>query len=281
MIRSSWAVKSGGHEGGRNLSATILVTGATGTLGRQLVPRLLAAGHQVRALSRHPNRPEAAGVEWLVADLRKGIGLAAAVSGSDVIVHCASAQRGDLQAARQLVDAARGAGTPHVVYISIVGVDRVPLGYYKTKLAVEQLLSESGLPLTILRATQFHDLVLTMFTAQRRLPVLMVPSRTSVQPVDAGEVAERLAELAGAQPAGRVDDFGGPEELDGVDLARRYLRAFGRRRLVLPVRIPGRTGAAYREGLHMVPAHRSGRITFDEFLATRGSGGPTGSLGAG
>lgn len=251
------------------VSTRVLLTGATGTLGRQLEPRLLAAGYQVGALSRRGPVSEAGGAEWLVGDLRAGTGLDAAVAGAEVILHCASAQRGDVTAARHLLAAAERARSPHVVYISIVGVDRVPLGYYKAKLAVERLLAGSGLPFTILRATQFHDLVLTMFSAQRRLPVLLVPARTDVQPVDAGEVAVRLTELAGAPPAGRVPDLGGPEILDGVDLAHRYLTAVGRHRRVLGVRVPGKTGRAYRDGGHLAPEHADGRITFDQFVATR------------
>lgn len=263
------------------MSRRVLLTDATGTLGRQLEPRLLSAGHHVRALSRRSTVSDADAdadaddVEWVVGDLRDGSGLDAAVAGVDVILHCASAQRGDVTAAQHLLAAARRAGSPHLVYISIVGVDRVPLGYYKSKLAVERLVSGSGVPFTIVRATQFHDLVLTMFAAQRRLPVLLVPARTDVQPVDAGEVADRLTQLAGSAPAARVPDLGGPEVLDGVDLAHRYLATVGRRRPVLRVHVPGKTGRAYRDGGHLAPEHAAGRITFDQFLAARVSTGPT------
>jgi uncharacterized protein YbjT (DUF2867 family) len=257
------------------MSRRILLTGATGTLGRQLLPRLIAAGHEVRALSRRRHASEQDRADWLLGELHAGTGLDRAVTGVEVIVHCASARRGDLVAARRLLDAARCAGAPHLVYISIVGVDRVPLGYYQTKLAVERLIADSGLPSTILRATQFHDLVLTMFAAQRRSPLLLVPARTGVQPIDAGEVANRLAELAAAQPAGRVTDLGGPEILDGIDIAHRYLRAYGRRRLVTPVFIPGRTGRAYRDGGHLTPDHADAHVTFEQFLAARSAIGPT------
>lgn len=246
---------------------TILVTGATGTLGRRLVPRLLAGGHEVRALSRRPPPSGDDRVAWVTGDLRTGTGLMAALTGVDVVVNCASAQRGDVESARQLLDATARSGPPHLVHVSIVGVDRVPLPYYRSKLTVERLVEGSGQPHTILRATQFHDLVVTMFAAQHRLPALLVPARTSVQPVDAGDVADRLAELAAAGPAGRVADFGGPEVLDGVDLARRYLRAVGRRRPVLPVFVPGTIGRGYREGGHLAPDHTDGRLTFGRFLA--------------
>jgi uncharacterized protein YbjT (DUF2867 family) len=177
-------------------------------------------------------------------DLGRGEGIDAAVAVVDVIVHCASGLRGDVEAARHLLEAARRAGSPQLVYISIVGVDRTPLGYYRAKLAVERLVENSGLPWTILRATQFHDLLMRMFAAQRWLPVLLVPARTSFQPIDAGEVAARLAELATAAPAGRVADLGGPEIRTATGLAHYYLHAYSRHRPVLPVLIPARSVAA-------------------------------------
>jgi uncharacterized protein YbjT (DUF2867 family) len=91
----------------------------------------------------------------------------------DVIVHCASG-RGDVTAGRNLIRAAQAVGSPHLVLISIAGIDRVPLRHYRAKLATERLTQASGLPWTILRATQFHDLILRLFTAQARLPVLAV-----------------------------------------------------------------------------------------------------------
>jgi uncharacterized protein YbjT (DUF2867 family) len=154
------------------------------------------------------------------------------------------------------------------VYISIVGVDRVPVGYYRAKLAVERLIEDSGLPWTILRATQFHELILRGCELLARLPVLLVPA-ASFQPVSSGEVATRLARLAGQPPAGRVPDMGGPQVRTSRDLAGRYLRASGRRRRVLPVWLPGRAFTGLRRGGLLAPGHATGTITFDEFLAAR------------
>lgn len=241
---------------------TILVTGGTGTLGRLVTERLRTDGHEVRVLSRR-SRPYA-------VDLREGTGLAAAVAGVDTIVHCASTPRGgDERAARNLIEAARAAGVAHLVYISIVGVDRVPLGYYKSKLAVERLIEESGLDWTILRTTQFHDLVLSILEGTARLPLMPVLSGVGDQPIEVCEVADRLAELAAADPAGRVADMGGPEIHTFTDLARAYLRATGKRRVLLPVRLPGKTFRAARAGGHLTPEQRAGKRTFEEFLARR------------
>jgi uncharacterized protein YbjT (DUF2867 family) len=254
---------------------SILVTGSTGTLGRALVPRLAAAGHTVRSLSRRPPPPSAQPGAWATADLRRNVGLAAALDGMDVVVHCASAPRGDQTAARNLIAAAR-AGGPHLVYISIAGIDQVPLGYYKAKLATERLIERSGLPWTILRATQFHELILRLCAALARPPVMLVPAGFRFQPVLAAEVAGRLAGLAGQPPAGRVPDMGGPQVRDVRDLAASYLRASGRRRLVVPVLLPGRAFAGFRRGGNLAPGEATGTVTFEEFLAGRfGSGQPS------
>jgi uncharacterized protein YbjT (DUF2867 family) len=137
------------------MNQPILITGGSGTLGRAVVERLLAAGHAVRVLSRRP-RPASvpAKAEWITGDLLVGDGLAGAVAGVAAVVHCASDPRRprvDVDGTRKLIEAARAAGTPHLVDISIVGVDRVPYRYYQAKLAAERLIQASGLPWTILR----------------------------------------------------------------------------------------------------------------------------------
>jgi uncharacterized protein YbjT (DUF2867 family) len=238
----------------------ILVTGGTGQLGGAVVARLRAAGDEVRVLSRR------AGPDVVRGDLRTGRGIDSAVSGVDVVVHCATDFRHETAIARTLIEAARWAGGPHLVYVSIVGVDRVPLGYYRTKHETEQVLAASGLPVTILRATQFHALVRTLFAGASRLPVLPVP-RISFQPVDVRDVAERLADLALGDPAGRVGDFGGPEILSAAELAQAVAEASGRRRRIVPLSVPGETFRAYAGGGHLAPDHRDGKITFAQYLA--------------
>ncbi|MFK4803274.1 SDR family oxidoreductase [Streptomyces sp. MPA0124] len=252
---------------------TILVTGGTGTLGRLVTQRLRADGHDVRVLSRHS--------EPYAVDLREGgDGLETALAGVDTVVHCATTQRGgDERSAANLVAAARRAGVTHLVFISIVGVDRVPLGYYRTKLAAEKLVEESGLGWTVLRATQFHDLVVRVLGALAGLPVVVLPAHASDQPVEAAEVADRLAELARGGPAGRVADMGGPEVRTVESLARAYLGATGRRRAVVNVPLAGKTYHAFRAGGHLAPGHAVGRRTFEEYLTGRFGGGEGGRRG--
>lgn len=251
------------------MTKRILVTGGTGRLGRVLVPQLLAAGHDVRVLTRSARAPEPH--RWVVGDLRTGGGLGEAVAGLEVIVHLATTNgRDDVTATRALVEAAQAAGRPHLVYLSIVGIDHHALGYYRAKAECEALIQRSELPWTILRATQFHDLIAEICEAQKVLPFLAMPSKVSFQPVDVTEVAARLAAIAAGSAAQRVPDLGGPQIRAATDLARTYLRVAGRRRPVVAVPLPGKTMRDFRSGLQLAPEHADGRITFEEFLAARG-----------
>ena len=108
------------------VAAPILVTGGTGTLGRRVVARLRDAGYDVRVLSRR-GRERGEGIEFLAGDLATGAGIDAAVEGAEIIVHCAGSTKGDEDKARHLGRAAARAGARHLVSISVVGADRIPL----------------------------------------------------------------------------------------------------------------------------------------------------------
>lgn len=250
------------------MTTRVLVTGGTGRLGRALVPRLLDAGHDVRVLTRRDRAPAAH--RWVVGDLRTGGGPAGAVAGTDVVLHLATTNgKGDLAATGNLIEAARAAGGPHLLYLSIVGVEEVALGYYRTKLACERLVERSGLPWTILRTTQFHDLITDLCDVQRLLPVTLMPAGVSFQPIDVTDVADRVVTLTTNRAANRVPDLGGPRVRKATDLARDYLRAIGRRRPVWAVPLPGKAIRGFRAGRHLAPDRAVGRVTFEEFLAGR------------
>jgi uncharacterized protein YbjT (DUF2867 family) len=259
------------------MTSRILVTGGTGTLGRHVVPRLRDAGCKVRVLSRR-SREDGEGIEFVTGDLAMSEGIDAAVEGVEIIVHCAGSSKGDEAKALNLVRAASRAGARHLVYISVVGADRIPLvsrvdramfGYFGSKLAAERVVADSGLPWTTLRATQFHDLVLMTVRQMARLPVIPVPAGFRFQPVDTGEVAARLVELALGNPAGLVPDIAGPRVYGMGDLLRGYLRARRKHRLMVPVRLPGKAARAYRAGANLAPDRAVGHRTWEDFLAER------------
>lgn len=251
------------------MTTPILLTGGTGTLGRLVTPLLRGAGGDVRVLSRHRHE-SADGIEFVTGDLLKGDGIEPAVDGAEIILHLAGGPKGDDEATRNLVRAASRAGVRHVVYISVIGADRVPLGYFGSKLGAERAVADSGLPWTILRAAQFHDLVLTVLQKMTKLPVIPVPGGLRFQPVDSGEVAARLVELTFDKPAGLVPDLAGPKVYELADLVRGYLRARGKHRLMMPVRLPGKAGRAYRAGENLtLEGAAVGKRTWEDFLAER------------
>ena len=257
----------------------ILVTGGTGTLGRLVVARLREAGRDVRVLSRHGGGAEAdATVEYVTGDLATGAGVEAAVEGIEVVVHCAGARIGDDATTRNLVRAASRAGARHLVYISVVGADRIPIrsridramfGYFGSKLAAEQVVAGSGIPWTTLRATQFQQTFLSVARGMAKLPVIPVPSGFRFQPIDAREVAARLAELALDEPAGLVPEIGGPQALGMGELIRIYLQATHRRRLLVSVPTMGAAAAAFRAGENLTPDRVMARTTWEEFVDER------------
>ncbi len=142
-------------------------------------------------------------------------------------------------------------------------------GYVAAKREAENIVADSGIPWTTLRAAQFHDLMLTMVQGMTKLPVVPVPAGMSAQPVDADEVAARLVELALGTPAGLVPDLAGPRVYALRDLFGSYLRASHRRRLLLPVRLPGKAAAAFRAGANIAPECAVGHRTWEDFLAER------------
>lgn len=229
------------------MAAPILVTGGTGTLGRQVVPLLRDAGQRVRVLSRHEH-PASEGVEYVTADLLANEGVERAVAGAETILHLAGGPKGDVEATRNLVRAAAEAGARHLVLISVIGADRVPVGYFRMKHGTEAAVAASGIPWTTLRAAQFHDLVLMVLRKMAKLPAVPAPKQVRLEPVDARDVAARLAELALGAPAGLVPNLPGPTVYTAPDLVRSYLRATATRRPVLPLPLPPGPGRVYREG---------------------------------
>jgi uncharacterized protein YbjT (DUF2867 family) len=250
------------------MNAPLLVTGGTGNIGSRVTPLLREAGRDIRVLSRHA-RADAPGIQHLVGDTVSGEGLAAALDGVDVVLHLAGGAKGDDVAARNLATAARAAGVRHLVLISVIGADRMPIGYFRAKAAAERAIAESGVPWTVLRAAQLHDFVLPVARGMARMPLLPVPGGLRFEPVDGGEVAGRLVELALGTPAGRVADFAGPEALDVPQLVAALRDASGarQRRGRLPMRIPGAAGRAYRAGENLAAANaQRGTGTWQHFL---------------
>src|SRR5690625_106449 len=199
----------------------IIVTGITGRVGAPVYAALRHSDHDVVGLNRHGtngHRP---------VNLLTDPDLASLFKGTDAIIHCA--QRGtksDVAMALKLARASKRAHISHLVAISIVGIDSIPLAYYRQRLLVERALMANFPRTTIQRATQFHSLIDLLFSAQRVTPAVLIP-KLPVQPISTHDVARRLCDLALGSPMGRAEDIGGPQVLDFTELYSQWRKARG------------------------------------------------------
>ncbi|MGH3295215.1 MAG: SDR family oxidoreductase [Trebonia sp.] len=239
----------------------IAVAGGTGVVGRWTVEALRDGGHEAIVIAR------SAGI-----DLVTGDGLDDALAGVEAVVDVTNTASTGKRAsseffeatAQTLMRATAAAGVRHIVVLSIIGIDRVPYGYYQGKLHQEKIFHESPVPVSILRAAQFHEFP-GQYLAKMPGPVVIVP-RWRAQPVAAREVGAALARIAGGDPV-PMSELAGPREEIMADMVRQVVRARGGRRLVVQVRLPGVTGKAMagRGGLPAGPGLR-GTQTFADWV---------------
>ncbi len=243
----------------------IAVVGATGTAGRPIAAELERLGHEVRRLSR--------GSEAHPVDLLSGNGLDAALEGCEAVIDASnvagSAKKSRallVDGGRRLLEAEERAGVGHHVCISIVGIERVPIAYYGVKQDQEEMVRAAGVPWSIVRATQFHQLIDWAFSSMARarvLPRLSAP----LQPVDPVEVAAVIAAVAAGTPLRDTTTVAGPQVESLVDLARTWKEARGARALPLPIPLLGKAGAGLRTGgLTLASPDHRGTVTFADWL---------------
>jgi uncharacterized protein YbjT (DUF2867 family) len=219
------------------------VAGGTGWIGRMVVAAAQEAGHRTVVLARSKG-----------VDLVGGRGVAEALTGADVVIDVANLNTTRRARAtsffeaetRTLLDAETKAGVAHHVALSIVGVDRVPIGYYRAKRRQEELIEAGPVPSTILRATQFFEFAAQM-VGHAAGPFAPAP-RMLCRPVAAREVAGELVRIAAGSPRGRATDIAGPQELWMHEMIRQFITARGLRRIAVPIRVPGRAGREQANG---------------------------------
>jgi uncharacterized protein YbjT (DUF2867 family) len=286
----------------------VLVTGATGSLGRHLAIALPTAGHIIRSMSRgeppkrafynggrllgsharaaiangarpapipdRPLNPLIPSQEWARADIASGEGLQEAFRDVDAVVHAATDPKNaiavDVKGTKRLVEAAVAAKVAHFVHVSIVGIDDIPYAYYKCKQEAEGIVRSSGVPYSIFRATQFHSLIDASLARVARVPLVMpLPKGFKFQSVAESEVAERLAMCLVEEPRGGVFEFGGPEVLTIGDMARVWLQARKLRRSPLNIPLPGAVAAGFRAGRNTTSGGGRGTIGWCDWLSSR------------
>ena len=259
---------------------TVLVTGGTGHLGADIVSRLKGS-YRVRVLARSPGSdPD---VDWIRGDLATGAGIGEAVAGSQTVIHAATlspaARRGyivpkdlwsspssvDRDGTARLLDQAGTAGVAHVIYVSIVGIDKPRVPYLRRKLEAEYLVRQGPVPWSIARAAQFHWLVDRMFGKMARLPMVPLPDM-GVEPVDTTDFADYLVESIGNGPSGRLADFGGPEVLTFAQAFDQWQDI--RKHPVRTMRVP--LPSAARDAVTAMsvtgPGSRHGKVTWTDWL---------------
>ena len=266
----------------------VLVTGATGKLGRELVPKMRDEGHDVVVLTRRPlDAPS--NVQQVQGDLATGEGIHEAVRGCDTIVHAATAGFGDTYSLRWaifhrsavdvrgthlLLEAATRVGVSHFVFTSVAGMDRVAswpniYRYFKHKLAAERLVRESSIPWTIARLTQLHPLLDQIFEWQLRLPGPITVLDAPGQPIDPSDAAEHVITHLGVDPTHDVVEAGGPEVLTARCIADAWTARRGVKHKARVVRAPGKIGRAMAEGALTAPHNAVGTVTWADWLSGR------------
>ncbi|MEU6698655.1 NAD(P)H-binding protein [Pseudonocardia sp. NPDC046786] len=255
--------------------APVLVTGATGRLGRAVTTHLVTEGFSVRALSRGAREPTGT-IDWVAGDIATGTGLHQATSGVSAIVHLASApyRRGytrevEIGGTGRLLAAAANAGVEHVIYTSIIGCDKVPWGYIRTKWEAEKIVRNSAVPSSILRLGQFHEFIDQGLTALARTGLVTSDRGFVAQPVDTADAAGRILGMLREGPCDEIVEFGGPEVLDLRTAVEQWLEATGTRRPHLPIHVPGKLGRAIRNGLLATQAEPRGTRTWQDYLKSR------------
>jgi len=236
-------------------------------VGRFVVEAGRQRGHDVVVISRSNG-----------VDLETGRGLKEALAGVEVVVDTTnvttmkageastrlSAMTGHLQAT------GAAAGVSRLVLLSIVGLERVPLGYYRAKLAQEAAASAGPLPVTVVRATQFHEFPAQVVQRVRVGPLALVP-HMRIRPVAARAVGQVLVEVAEDPAATGTVEIAGPDVLDLVKMARTLAKHRHRRMVILPAGVPGGAGKAMRTGGQIPSDDAGARIvgpTFEEWLTT-------------
>jgi uncharacterized protein YbjT (DUF2867 family) len=242
----------------------IVVIGGTGLIGSKTVAILLQGGHEVVAAS-----PKS-GINAVT-----GEGLKDAVAGAQVVVDLANSPSFENQAVleffetsgRNLLAAEAAAGVKHHVALSIVGTDRTPEnGYFRAKVAQEKLIEASGIPYTIVRATQFMEFVGAIAASSADGNTIRL-SPGLFQPIAADDVAAIVADVAQAAPQNGIVDIAGPEAAPLNEIVARYLKAVGDPRAV--VRDPEARywgGRVEQHSLVPLGEARLGRIDLDEWL---------------
>lgn len=251
----------------------ILITGSTGQLGSALRDLLTNVNYDVRITSR--KKPKDIGrFEWIYSDFSTGKGFEDVLKDVNVVIHAATnpmkhTYNIDVMGFKSFLGNAHQ--IDHLIYPSIVGIEEIPLPYYKHKLEAENILKNSGIPYTLTRATQFHSFVDRLFLSKSVLNRYIVPGNYQFQSVDVNEFANYLIQFIEHGPQGKTDDFGGPEILTLKQMAELKIKINHESKKVISIPFPGKLSKSFIEGRNTNIKQMKGQITFEEFLIRKHS----------
>lgn len=251
----------------------ILVTGGTGTLGQEIVRQLLQKGFKPNVLSSRGTDIFPPSVNVYEGDLTVQLNIRDIVRDAEIIIHCASNPRNskivDVVGTGNLLKATDPKRLKHLVYLSIAGVDKSTYPYYRDKHRVEDMIRTSGLPWSIVRPTQFHDLVLNrVIRPNDSGSYLRLPKEMRFQSIDVREVAGYVIDLVMKGSNGAIATIAGPEILSVEQMAQTYLEILDRRKDTIEwYEAESDFLKLFETGINLYPSYTYGQVTWKEFLS--------------
>lgn len=247
-------------------SSPILITGGTGLLGKMVCQILDRKGVSYQIATHQKPGP----INSVFMDLRTGEGMDQAIEYKNIILHLASDKTHpdhDVQGTALLLRSIHmKRKAPHFIYISIVGVEQLALPYFKQKAKVEQLVTQSGLPFSIIKATQFHEYIDHLLSSFFRFGLGLLPKKVLVQPVSVAIIAEALVALCFNNPTFQGQLLGGPEVLNIEELATVWLKAQKKSNKYVSFSLWGDTGKKLKAGVLTCPKNMQAGLSWSSWL---------------
>jgi uncharacterized protein YbjT (DUF2867 family) len=256
----------------------VLVVGGTGLAGHAVTAEAIDRGHEVVVASRRVPDDDSAefvpGADYRSADLVTGTGLEEVLDGVDVLIDTSNgtgraASHVFASGSQNLLHTAARFGVPQAVLLSIVNVDRSAYTYYRAKAAQERNYEDSALETRIVRSTQFHDFVTSLFQRRGRFGVIAAPAKISFQPIAVTDVASILVDAAeGRGAANAIRTVGGPRVETSRELAEQWKSATGARGSIVSARLGGALGVTWRAGDNLVPRDAIDGVSYADWLTS-------------
>lgn len=255
------------------MNRKILITGANGDLGQHLI-KILENEFPLILCTRRQKNKTAEGIEWRKFDLENPTSIS--MDGVKTIFHLASSIEKksfkiDVEGTKNLLEQALKNNVKHFIFISIVGVGRLPTKYFRIKNQVEHEIQQSGIPYTILRATQFFPFFEQEIIKYLRFPIAFLPSGILYQPIETSIVAKKMVEISLAGPLNSILEIGGPEVVNFGEAARILMesRSVSKPIVNVPLSLLGKLGKELKNGVLTTNESNQDSATWTEWLKNK------------